>query len=57
MADDEVRTTIPMPAQLRDRIKSLGKVEGRPFNKQALKMLQSETERAEKHLARKGDPA
>ena len=55
MTDDEVRATIPMPSQLRDRIKSLGRVEGRPFNKQALKMLETETDRSEKLLARKRD--
>jgi hypothetical protein len=50
MTKTEVRATIPMPVSLRDRIKVLGKLEGRPFNAHALRMLQEATERAERKV-------
>ncbi len=51
--EDEIRATIPMPKSLRDRIKTLGKLSGRPFNKHALFMLRDAAEREEKKVQTK----
>jgi hypothetical protein len=50
MDDTEIRATIPMPQSLRDRIRSLGKLMGRPFNKHALFLLKEAVEREEKRV-------
>lgn len=55
MDDREIRATIPMPQELRDRIRALGRVMGRPFNKHALFMLREATDREEKKAMGKKD--
>lgn len=49
-AEEETRATIPMPLSLRDRIRALAKLNGRPFNKHALWMLKEQTEREERKV-------
>jgi hypothetical protein len=53
MDKEEVRATIPMPITLRDRIKALGRLQGRPFNAHALFMLKEATDKEERKVQKK----
>ena len=50
-AETDIRATIPMPKGLRDRIRALAKLNGRPFNKHALWMLRDATDKEERRIA------